>query len=68
MSRTLKQVIEDWEQKNMITVGTASGAKSGRLVKPLMARQIAKAFGADEREADEIAAQYATHVEAKETA
>jgi hypothetical protein len=60
MARTLKQIIEDWESKRMVNVGTAAQAKAGRPVSPLMARQLAKAFGADDQEAEEVAAYFAS--------
>jgi len=69
MTRTLKQIIEEWEQKNMVVLGTVANVKSGRTTSPLMARQIAKAFGAQDEEADAIAAQYASQrAESKDSA
>jgi hypothetical protein len=55
MARTLKQVIEDWERKNLVNVGTIAHAKTGRPVKPAMALQIARALGCTDDEVEALA-------------
>jgi hypothetical protein len=55
MARTLKQIIEDWERENMVTVGTIAHAKTGRPVKPVTAVQIARALGCKDVEVKALA-------------
>ncbi len=61
--RTLVQVLEDFEKKNYVKLGTATAAKRGERVRPGTARQLAKAFGATDEEADAIEAQTASQAE-----
>lgn len=48
-------MIEDWETKNLVMVGTVSQAKGGKVTKPGTVLLIAKAMGASEKEAQKIA-------------
>ncbi|HTL13087.1 MAG TPA: hypothetical protein VL588_11390 [Bdellovibrionota bacterium] len=65
MTRTLAEVITDWELKNSVNVRTIAKAKEGGSIRPGTAYDIAKALGCTEEEAKQYASEAS---ESKETA
>jgi hypothetical protein len=73
MTKSLRDLIKNWEVRHGVTMDTMKRAKLGVSVKPVTAYQIAKALGCDDGEAKAHADQAAlaseeASDEAKETA
>jgi hypothetical protein len=60
---TLKEFLKQWEDNNLTTLSSAARARQGYGVKKSTAYQIAKAFGASNKEAMEMATELARKCE-----